>query len=58
MMASMKRITAPKLAPYLAVVAFFITFFLVGLWHGQTSEFLFFGFLQGAASRPTSSTRC
>ena len=27
--------------------AFFVTFFLVGLWHGQTSEFLFFGFLQG-----------
>ena len=31
----------------IAVVAFFVTFFLVGLWHGQTSEFLFFGFLQG-----------
>jgi len=47
MMAGMTRVTAPALAPYLAVAAFFVTFFLVGLWHGQTSEFLFFGFLQG-----------
>ena len=47
MMTMMGRITAPALSPYLAVVAFFVTFFLVGLWHGQTSEFLFFGFLQG-----------
>jgi len=47
MMAGMERITAPALAPYISVVAFFITFFLVGLWHGQTSQFLFFGFLQG-----------
>jgi D-alanyl-lipoteichoic acid acyltransferase DltB (MBOAT superfamily) len=47
MMAGMARITAPELAPYIAVVAFFVTFFLVGVWHGQTSEFLFFGFLQG-----------
>lgn len=27
--------------------AFFVTFFLVGAWHGTTSEFLFFGLLQG-----------
>ncbi len=47
MLAGMTRVTAPALAPYLAVGAFFVTFFLVGLWHGQTSEFLFFGFLQG-----------
>ncbi len=43
----MERVTQPSLAPYLAAAAFFVTFFLVGLWHGQTSEFLFFGFLQG-----------
>ena len=24
-----------------------MTFFLVGLWHGRTSEFIFFGLLQG-----------
>jgi D-alanyl-lipoteichoic acid acyltransferase DltB (MBOAT superfamily) len=43
----MTRVTAPNLAPYVSVVAFFVTFFLVGLWHGQTSEFLFFGLLTG-----------
>ena len=47
MLAGVARVTAPALAPYIAVGAFFVTFFLVGLWHGQTSEFLFFGFLQG-----------
>ena len=26
-----------------------MTFFLVGFWHGQTSEFLFFGLLQGGS---------
>jgi hypothetical protein len=38
---------SPALEPYLGVAAYFLTFFLVGLWHGQTSEFVFFGFLQG-----------
>lgn len=47
MMTLMGRITAKWVSPYLAVVAFFVTFFLVGVWHGQTSEFLFFGILQG-----------
>lgn len=47
MLLGMERITAPTLAPYVAVGAYFVTFFLVGLWHGQTSEFIFFGFLQG-----------
>ncbi len=47
MMAGMTRVTSPALGPYVAVFAFFVTFFLVGLWHGQTTEFLFYGFLQG-----------
>jgi D-alanyl-lipoteichoic acid acyltransferase DltB (MBOAT superfamily) len=47
MMVGMERVTAPALAPYVAVVAFFITFFLVGLWHGQTSEFILYGVSQG-----------
>ena len=47
MMTGMSRITAPDLVRYISVVALFVTFFLVGLWHGQTTEFLFFGFLQG-----------
>lgn len=25
-----------------------MTFFLVGIWHGQSSVFFFFGFLQGS----------
>ena len=45
--ASMRRFRDAALAPYLSVAAIFVTFFLVGLWHGQTREFLFFGVLQG-----------
>jgi alginate O-acetyltransferase complex protein AlgI len=44
----MRRITFPALQPFLGVVSFFVTFFLIGLWHGRTSEYLFFGVLQGA----------
>ena len=29
------------------VTAFFVTFFLIGIWHGRTSEFLFYGLLLG-----------
>lgn len=47
MMAGMSRIQSPALAPYVSVFAFFVTFFLVGLWHGPTTEFIFFGVLQG-----------
>jgi D-alanyl-lipoteichoic acid acyltransferase DltB (MBOAT superfamily) len=47
MMVGMERVTAPLLAPYLAVSSYFVTFFLVGLWHGQTSEFIFYGITQG-----------
>ena len=43
----MRRSPAPSMAPAFGVFAFFVTFFLVGLWHGRTSEFLFFGLLQG-----------
>jgi D-alanyl-lipoteichoic acid acyltransferase DltB (MBOAT superfamily) len=43
----MRRITFPAIQSFLAVIVFFVTFFLVGLWHGRTSEFLFFGMLQG-----------
>ena len=47
MMTSMRRFPAPGMSSALTVLAFFVTFFLVGAWHGQTSEFLFFGVLQG-----------
>jgi hypothetical protein len=29
------------------IFAYFVTFFLIGLWHGQTSVFALFGVLQG-----------
>jgi D-alanyl-lipoteichoic acid acyltransferase DltB (MBOAT superfamily) len=43
----MIRYPAESLAPIWGVLAFFVTFFLVGAWHGQTWAFLFFGVLQG-----------
>jgi D-alanyl-lipoteichoic acid acyltransferase DltB (MBOAT superfamily) len=43
----MRRYPAASLAPVWGVSAYFVTFFLVGAWHGQTSSFLFFGVLQG-----------
>jgi D-alanyl-lipoteichoic acid acyltransferase DltB (MBOAT superfamily) len=45
--ALMERFESPVVEPFLGVIAFFFTFFLVGAWHGQTSEFLFFGILLG-----------
>ena len=47
LMLLMRRFPADSLAPLWGVIAFFVTFFLVGAWHGQTSAFLFFGVLQG-----------
>lgn len=44
----MRRISSITLQTYLGVFCFFVTFFLVGIWHGRTSEFAFFGLLQGA----------
>jgi alginate O-acetyltransferase complex protein AlgI len=43
----MRRVPDPRLHPYLGVLCFFVTFFLVGIWHGRTSEFVVFGLLQG-----------
>ena len=43
----MRRFPSRVLEPFLAVISYFVTFFLVGLWHGQTSQFVFFGLLQG-----------
>ena len=47
LMASMRRLPAPSVEPYLGAFAYFVTFFLVGAWHGQTAMFLVFGLLQG-----------
>jgi hypothetical protein len=46
-MALMRRISSIRLEPFLGVFCFFVTFFLVGIWHGRTSEFVLFGALQG-----------
>jgi D-alanyl-lipoteichoic acid acyltransferase DltB (MBOAT superfamily) len=43
----MRRYPSETIEPLIGVAAFFLTFFLIGLWHGQTSEFIFFGFLLG-----------
>lgn len=43
----MRRWPSRAAEPFLGVFAYFVTFFLVGLWHGQTSAFIFFGVLQG-----------
>jgi len=47
LMALMRRISSVALEPLLGVFCFFVTFFLVGVWHGRTSEFVVFGILQG-----------
>ena len=47
LLALMRRVTSPTWESFLVVPALFVTFFLIGLWHGQTTEFLMFGFLQG-----------
>jgi D-alanyl-lipoteichoic acid acyltransferase DltB (MBOAT superfamily) len=45
--AFMRRFPSPAAEAWFSVLAYFVTFFLVGAWHGQTSEFLVFGLLQG-----------
>lgn len=47
LVALMRRTSSLALQPLLGVLSFFVTFFLVGLWHGRTSQFIFFGILQG-----------
>jgi D-alanyl-lipoteichoic acid acyltransferase DltB (MBOAT superfamily) len=45
--ALMRRISSIAMEPFLGVFCFFVTFFLIGIWHGRTSEFVVFGVLQG-----------
>jgi D-alanyl-lipoteichoic acid acyltransferase DltB (MBOAT superfamily) len=47
LVALMRRISSLALQPFLGVFCFFVTFFLIGIWHGRTSEFAFYGVLQG-----------
>ena len=43
----MVRFPERRYKSWLMVFALFVTFFLIGAWHGQTSSFLFYGVLQG-----------
>jgi alginate O-acetyltransferase complex protein AlgI len=43
----LRRISSPSIEPFLGVICFFVTFFLIGVWHGRTSEYIVFGILQG-----------
>jgi D-alanyl-lipoteichoic acid acyltransferase DltB (MBOAT superfamily) len=43
----MRRVSSVALEPLLGVLCFFVTFFLLGIWHGRTSEYVIFGILQG-----------
>lgn len=47
LIALMRRISSVTLEPLLGVFCFFVTFFLIGVWHGRTSEFIIFGLLTG-----------
>jgi alginate O-acetyltransferase complex protein AlgI len=44
------RFTAPRAGPYLGVVAFFVTFLIMGVWHGTTAVFVVYGLLMGAGA--------
>jgi D-alanyl-lipoteichoic acid acyltransferase DltB (MBOAT superfamily) len=48
LLALMRRVSSLTVQPFLGVLCFFVTFFLIGVWHGRTSEFVVFGVLQGA----------
>ncbi|MFY9853401.1 MAG: MBOAT family O-acyltransferase [Terracidiphilus sp.] len=50
LVALMRRISSLALEPLLGVFCFFVTFFLIGVWHGRTSEFIFLGLLFGAGA--------
>ena len=47
LLAIMRRVSSPSMQPFLGVICFFVTFFLIGVWHGRTSEYIVFGVLQG-----------
>jgi D-alanyl-lipoteichoic acid acyltransferase DltB (MBOAT superfamily) len=47
MLKSIRRWPSPAIEPSLNIFALFVTFLLVGVWHGQSSAFVFFGVLLG-----------
>src|SRR6185312_14033574 len=44
------RFTSRAAAPYLGVIAFFVTFLVMGVWHGTTAVFVIYGLLMGAGA--------
>ncbi|MGE5270209.1 MAG: MBOAT family O-acyltransferase [Thiohalocapsa sp.] len=46
--ALLSRFDRPALVPYLGAVGYFLTFFLMGLWHGTSLRFAFYGLALGA----------
>ncbi|WGJ14859.1 MBOAT family O-acyltransferase [Methylocapsa sp. D3K7] len=46
----MTRFSAPGLTAYLGVAAFFVTFLVMGVWHGTTLVFVIYGLLMGAGA--------
>jgi alginate O-acetyltransferase complex protein AlgI len=44
------RVPAPEWLPYLGVIAFFVTFFVMGVWHGSTGVFVIYGLVMGAGA--------
>jgi D-alanyl-lipoteichoic acid acyltransferase DltB (MBOAT superfamily) len=45
-----ERFQAPAVLPYLGVFAFFVTFLVMGVWHGTTLVFVLYGLLMGAGA--------
>jgi len=41
------RWSSPAAAPYLGAIAFFVTFLVVGFWHGTTFQFFVYGVVMG-----------
>ena len=41
------RWPSPKASPYLGVFSFFVTFFIMGIWHGSTNIFVVYGLFLG-----------
>jgi len=46
--AMLERGPAPSVAPWLAAIAFFLTFFIMGVWHGRTTAMVSYGLVLGA----------
>ena len=46
----MTWLPSPALTSYLGVLAFFITFLVMGVWHGTTAVFVIYGLLMGAGA--------